>query len=144
MNRESIELGLGQIISSLRFDRVLGRQHQKWRLDRIVHTVDRDASLLHDLEQGRVRLGRCPVDLVGQQQLGEDGPRAEPEIVDSLVEDGRTRHVRRHQVGGELNAVEPAAKHPTHRPDQKGLPQPRHALDQHVPIGQEREQDPAN
>ena len=31
-----------------------------------------------------------------------------------------------------------------HRPDQERLPQPRHALDQHVPIGQERQQNPAD
>src|SRR5208337_827174 len=41
-------------------------------------------------------------------------------------------------------AVEPTAKHLPHGPDQERLPQPRHALDQYVPVGQKRLQDPAD
>ena len=74
LEEESIELGLGQVVRPLRFDGVLGGHDQKRRLDRIAHAVDRHPVLLHDLQQGRMGLGRRPIDLVSQQQLGEDRP----------------------------------------------------------------------
>ena len=37
--------------------------------------LDRDLRLLHRLQQRALGLGRGPVDLVGQQEVGEDGPR---------------------------------------------------------------------
>jgi hypothetical protein len=42
-----------------------------------VTPVDRDLALLHRLEQRRLRLGGGAVDLVGQQEVGEDGARVE-------------------------------------------------------------------
>ena len=41
--------------------------------------ADGDRVLLHRLEQGRLRLGRGPVDLVGQDDLREDRPALELE-----------------------------------------------------------------
>ena len=42
--------------------------------------VDRDLALLHRLEQRGLGLGRRPVDLVGQQQVGEDRALAEGQL----------------------------------------------------------------
>ena len=87
--------------------------------------VDRHAILLHDLQQGGVRLGGRAVDLVGQQELREHRSRAETELLRLHVEDRGTRDVGGHQVGGELNAAEAAAQHAAQRPhEQASFPDP--------------------
>jgi hypothetical protein len=35
--------------------------------------TDRDLALLHDLEERGLDLGRCAVDLVGEEEVREDG-----------------------------------------------------------------------
>ena len=72
------------------------------------------------------------------------GPGPESEIADPLVEDRRAGHVRWHQVGRELDAIERAAQHPAQHAHQQRLAQSGHALDQHVALGQERRQDAAH
>jgi hypothetical protein len=44
-----------------------------------VSPSDGDAALLHRLEQGRLGLGRGAVDLVGEDDVGEDRARLEDE-----------------------------------------------------------------
>ena len=102
--------------------------------------LDRDAILLHDLQQGRVRLGRRAVDFVGQQELREHRARAEAELLRLHVEDRRAGDVRGHQVGRELNAAELAAQHAAQRAHEQRLAQARHAFDQHVAAGEQGHQ----
>ena len=69
---------------------------------------DGDLLLLHRLEQRRLRLRRGAVDLVGQQQVGEDrsGLEAELALAVLLDKDVRADDVGGHQVRRELDAVE--------------------------------------
>ena len=61
---------------------------------------DRDLVLLHRLEQAGLGLGRRPVDLVGEDQVGEDRSRLEPEdpLAALLDQDVRAGDVGGHQV----------------------------------------------
>jgi hypothetical protein len=95
---------------------------------------------LHGLEERRLRLGRRAVDLVGQEQLREDRPREKLEDVLLLVEDVAARDVRRHEVGRELDALEGAAQDLAERAHKQRLAEPRHALDQHVPAREDRDE----
>ena len=72
--QEPVELALGQRVGALVLDRVLGGDHHERRVERVGRAVDRDLALLHRLEQRRLRLGRGPVDLVAEDDVGEDGP----------------------------------------------------------------------
>ena len=97
--------------------------------------------LLHRLEQGRLRLGRRPVDLVGQEQVGEDRAALELEPRDAL---GRLVHhvgadqVGRHEVRRELDALELELQGVCKRADEQCFAQARHALEQDVPAGDQR------
>ena len=72
LEHEAVDLRLGQGIGAFLLDRVLGG-HDQERLGQAVGVVaDGDLVLLHGLEQGRLHLGRRAVDLVGQEQVGED------------------------------------------------------------------------
>ena len=62
--------------------------------------------LLHRLQQRGLGLGGGSVDLVAQQEIGEDGPWSEGELAAALVVDRGAGHVGGHQVRGELDARE--------------------------------------
>ena len=82
LEEEPVELGLGERIGPLHLERVLGGQHEERRRQPVRRAGDGDRPLLHRLEQGRLGLGRGPVDLVGQHQVGEDRPALELEPAD--------------------------------------------------------------
>ena len=95
LEHEAVDLRLGQRIGALGLDRVLGRQHQ----ERVRHleglAADRDLALLHHFEQRALHLGRRAVDLVGQQQVGEDRAERGVELAGLLVVDPRADQVGR-------------------------------------------------
>ena len=81
--------------------RARGTAGQRERL-----ALDGHLPLLHRLEQRGLRLRGRAVDLVGQQQPGEQRSLAEAELVGALVVEERAGQVAREQVGGELGARE--------------------------------------
>jgi hypothetical protein len=97
---------------------------------------------LHHLQQGRLDLGRRAVDLVRQQQVGEDRPQFDAELARLVVEDARADQIGGHQIGGELDAAEGAADHLGQRLDRHRLGQAGHALEQDVAAGQQGDQQP--
>ena len=103
--------------------------------------LDRDLPLLHRLEQRGLRLRRGAVDLVGEEKVGEDRAGAELEVALALVVDRRAGHVGGHQVGRELHAREADARHLREGARGQRLGETREVLDQHVPVGEDAEQD---
>ncbi len=82
----------------------------------------RDGALLHGFEQGGLRLGWRPVDLVGQDDVGEERTLVElepPLVIQNLGADD----VAGHQVWRELNAVEAQAQGLCDGVDEQGLRQ---------------------
>ena len=135
LEEEAVELGLGQGIGSLLIDGVLGR-HDEERFDEFAQlAAGGDLVFLHRFQQGRLGLGRRPVDFVGQDQVGEDGAALELELAPAasgLHNDVGAENVGGHQVGRELNAVEGEVEHIAQGSHQQGLAQARHALQEHV------------
>ena len=97
---------------------------------------DGDLPLLHGLEQGGLGLGRRAIDLVGEDDVGEE--RAVQELEQPLagglvlLEHLGAGDVRRHQVRRELNAAEAEVERVGQRADHERLRQPRHADQQAV------------
>ena len=80
VEHEAVELGLGQRVGAFLLDRVL-RGDDEERLRQVVGLLaDGDLAFLHGLQQGGLRLGRRAVDLVGQEDVGEDRPLDEAEL----------------------------------------------------------------
>ena len=109
LEHEPVDLRLGQRVRALGLDRVLGRQHEERARDLERLAADRHLALLHDLEQRALDLGRRAVDLVGEQQVGEDRPERRPELARLLVVDPRADQVGRDEVRRELDPLELAA-----------------------------------
>ena len=105
LQQEAVELGLGERIGALVLDGVLGGGDQEGLGERAGGAVDGDLALLHRFEQGRLGLGRGAVDLVGEEEVGEDGAGLEGELGGAGVVDEGAGDVARHQVGGELDAL---------------------------------------
>jgi hypothetical protein len=105
---------------------------------RVGGVVDRDLALAHGLEQRRLGARRGAVDLVGQDDVGEDRAVAQLEGLGRRVEDRHAGDVRRQEVAGELDAVEGATEGRRQRPGQGGLADPGDVLDEQVAARQER------
>src|SRR5437899_797713 len=76
LHHEAVHLRLGQPVGPLVLDGVLRREHGEQFRQRMRLAADGDLTLLHSLEERALHLGRRPVDLVREEQIGED--RAEP------------------------------------------------------------------
>ncbi len=100
---------------------------------------DRDLALLHHLEQGALDLGGRAVDLVGEQEVGEDGAERRPELAGLLVVDPRPDEVGGNEVGRELDPLELATDRLGQCLDGHRLGQARDALDQDVPAREQRD-----
>ena len=101
--------------------------------------VDGRLTLLHALQQARLGLGRGPVDLVRQHDVGEHRAGAELEAHVLLVEHVDPGDVAREQVGRELDAREAAAHRARQGLGEQRLADARVVLDDHVPAGEQRD-----
>ena len=142
VEHEARELRLRQRVGSLELDRVLRREHEERPLERVRAAARGDVVLLHRLEQGRLRLGRRAVDLVGQDDLREDRSADERELAvpARLLDDLGAGDVGRHQVRRELDPLEREVQHLGQGAHEQGLRQTRNARDQAVPAAHERRQ----
>ena len=94
VEHEAVELGFGQRVGAFLLDRVL-RGDREERLGQLIGRLpDRHFPLLHRLQQRRLRLRGRAVDLVGQQDVGEDRPFHEAEIPPARARLPRARWCR--------------------------------------------------
>src|SRR4051794_14799723 len=140
LEHEAVDLRLGQRVGALGLDRVLCRQDQERQRDVVRVVADRDLALLHDLEQRRLDLGGRAVDLIGKQEVAEHRAELGVEAAGVRAVDPRADAVRRHEVGGELEPFERAAERVGERLHGQRLGEARDAFEQHVPTGQERDE----
>ncbi len=144
VEHEAVELGLGQGIGALELDGVLRGEDEEGLLQGVGPALHGDPVLLHRLEQGRLGLGRGPVDLVGEEHVGEHRAGGEhhlaPARLGVLLDDVGAGDVGRHQVGGELDAGELQVEDLRHGLDEQGLGEARHPDDEAVAADEQRQQ----
>ena len=136
LHHEAVDLRLGQRVGAFGLDGVLRGHHQEGRGHLVGLAGNRHLALLHHLEQRALHLGRGAVDLVGQQQVGKHRAERGGEFARLGMEDARADQVGRHQVGGELDALEAAAQRLRQRLDGERLGQAGHPFHQQVATGQ--------
>ena len=98
-------------------------------------SLDRHLPLLHRLEQRGLCAWRGAVDLVDQQDVGEDRPLHEAQRV--ALEDRRAGDVDRQQIGRALHARRLEAERLSDSSGQQRLASAGYVLQQHVPVGKE-------
>ena len=142
LEQEPVALGLGQLVDALGLDGVLRRHDEEGQRQRVGAPADADLPLGHRLEQGRLHLGRRPVDLVGEDEVGEDRSELGVERLRARPPDPGADDVAGHEVGGELQAGERAADDVGQRADGEGLRDTGHALEEHVTARHEAHEHP--
>ena len=103
-HQEPVALRLRERVDPLGLDGVLRGDHDEGTGCGHGPPADRDLSLLHHFEQGRLHLGRRTVDLVREDDVGEHGARLDVERFARRPVDPRAHDVGRDQVGRELDA----------------------------------------
>ena len=141
LHQKTVELSLGERVRALIFDRVFGRENRKDGRQRIAFAVDRRLAFLHRLEQGSLRLWRRAVYFVGKQDVSKYRPVPHTELRRLHIEYIRARYIRRHQIGCELNSRILSANDVSQRLNRQRLRRTGNALDQRMPLGQNRDQD---
>jgi hypothetical protein len=89
-------------------------------------------------------LGGGAVDLVGQQEVGEDRAGEELQLAAAglgvLLDDVDARDVGGHQVGGELDPAELHVERPRQRARHQSLADPGHPQEQDVPAAEQADE----
>ena len=106
----------------------------------VADAVDGDVALLHHLEQRGLGLRRGPVDLVGEDDVGEHGAPAEVERAVGLVVHEPAGDVRGQQVGRELDAAPRPLHRVRDRLGQRRLAGAGHVVEQEVTLGEQAHQ----
>ena len=112
---------------------------KKGCFERVRHAVDRHLRLLHRLEQRGLRLRGRAVDLVDEQDVGEDGPRPEFEPPGPLAEDVHARDVGGKEIRRELQPRERKLKRAGDGLREHRLPHSGEVLDDQMPLRDETE-----
>ena len=118
-------------------DGILRGQHHEGLRQRVGVGVHGDLGLVHGLQQRRLRFRRGAVDLVGQDDIGENRAGLELKLLLDLVEDADAHHVAGQHVRSELDALEGALEGMRQGLGQRGLAHAGHVLDQQMAARQQ-------
>jgi hypothetical protein len=140
-HEEPVELRLGQRVGALVLNGVGRGEHMEGPSQGERLTLDGDLPFLHRLEESRLGLRRRPVDLVGQQQSGEERTAPEREVLAPLVVDEGAGQVAGQEVRCELGAGELQAQRRRERPSGQRLPKAGKVLNEDVAAGKDGAQD---
>lgn len=104
----------------------------------MARTADGYRAFLHGLQKGCLSFRRRTVNLVGQDDIGEDRPAKKAEMA-VFVENFVAGDIRGHQVGRELHAFEFQIEHFGDGADQQGFGKARYPDKQRVAVRKQRD-----
>ena len=131
---------LRQPVGTLLLHGVLCGQNGEEVTQGIGGAIDGSLPLLHHLEECRLCLCRCAVNLISQQDIRKHGTTVEMELRLLHVEHRRTQNIGRHEIRGELYARELRIDKTCHHLGQKRLCHAWHSFKQHMTIGENSRQ----
>ena len=141
VEHEPVQLRLRQRVRAALFDGVLRGENEKRLRQRVRLTADGRLTFLHRFQKSRLGLGRRPVDLVRQNQIGEQRPLLEFQTSAAgrfvFLKDFRPDNIRRHQIRGELDSAKRQIERLRQRAYQQRLRQTRNPGQQTVPAAQQ-------
>ena len=137
-HEEAIELRLGQREGAFILDGILRGQHGERTRHSVTDAAHGDLAFFHAFQQRGLRLGRGPVDLIGEHNLGHNGSRPVLKGAGVLVVDLHAGHIAGQEVGRKLNALERGADRAGQGFGQHRLAHAGYVFDQHVAGRQHR------
>ena len=121
LDEEAVDLGLGERESALELDGILGSEDDEGAGEESGIAFDGNLTFLHGLEEGGLGAWGGAVNLVGEQDLGEDGAGAELELAGFLVIEVGAGDIGGEEVGGRLDAAKGTAERLGDRPGEHSL-----------------------
>ncbi len=141
LEQEAVQLRFGQGIGAFEIDRILRGEDREPGRQRSAHAVRGYLPLFHAFEQCGLGAGRHAVDLVHQQQIGEDGAGVEAEALrtsfGSRAQNRGAQNVGGHQVRRGLHALESEAQQTAQRFDDQRLGDAGHAFEQRMTLAED-------
>ena len=143
---ESVQLRLGQGIGAFQLDRVLAGEDEEGVGKPPRGSKQGDAPFLHRLQHGGLRLWRGAVDFVREEDVAKDRTGLEDHFAASVgrrLQNVRAQDVARHEVGGELDALEVKAHHVADGLDEGSLAEAGESFKEDVSACQDSGEDKA-
>jgi len=134
---KAVNLRKRQLVGPVRLDGVLGGDDDERVRKGSGVAVDRHLAFLHGLEQCRLGLRRRAVDLVAENDIGEDGASLELELPGLLVKDVDPSDVRGEEVRRELDAAETTVNRAGYRSREHRLANAGDVVEEDVAAGQD-------
>lgn len=134
---EAVELVLGEGVGAFELVGVLGGDDHEGGVELEDAAVDADGGLVHGFEEGGLGARGRAVDFVGEDDVGEDWPAAEDEVVGCAVEDAGAQDVAGEHVWGELDAAEGAVDAAGEGGGEDGFADAGDVFDEEVAAGEE-------
>ena len=119
------------------FRRILGRDDHEGLMERIGLVIHGNLGFAHGFQQAALSFWRGAVDLIGQDDVGEERARHELKRLFLAIEHGNSNDIGRQQVTGELNAFEGAVEGAREAMSQRGFADAGYVFDQKVSARQE-------
>ncbi|GAA4314374.1 hypothetical protein GCM10023178_75730 [Actinomadura luteofluorescens] len=137
LHEEAVALGFGEGVDAFGLDGVLGGEDEEGAGEGVGVAAEGDLAFGHDLQEGGLDLGGGAVDLVGEDEVDEDGAEFDVELFGGGVVDAGADDVGGDEVGGELEAGEGAADDAGEGADGEGLGDAGDAFQEAVAAGEE-------
>ena len=118
---ETIELRFRQRVSPVMFDRVLGGEHDERLRQGVCRAFDCHLPFGHRFEQRRLSFRGGAIDFVGEYDVGEDRAGLPFKKRAVLIENREPDHIRRQQIGSELNSLKRTVQRSRQRMCQRGF-----------------------
>lgn len=133
---EAVELGLGELEGAGLFDGVLGCDDEEGGGEGVGFVTEGDLALLHGFEEGSLDFWRGAVDLVGEEEVGEDGAFVSTKVTGLFVEDFGAEDIGGEEIDGELDAFEVEVEGFGDGVNEEGLRQAGHSFEEEVAGGE--------
>lgn len=140
-HEKAVELGFGEEVGALELVGILGGDDEEGFEEFSGVAVDRDLILAHGLEEGGLGSRGGAVDLVGDEDVAEDGPGLEGELAFVLIPECDAKDVGGDHVGCHLEADDGAIDTAGQCRGEGGLADAWDILDEDVSAGEEADKD---
>ena len=120
-------------------DRVLRCKDEKRSRQLVSLILDRRPALGHRLEQARLSLRCSAIDLIGKNDVRENGSGLELEFACPLIVDGHAYDIGRQEITRELDSLKASRKTSGYGLSQCRLPDTGYVFDEEVTTGEERD-----
>ncbi len=135
-HEKTVQLAFREGVGAVVLEGILGRQHQEGSRKLECLVVDCDRSLLHGLQEPALGSGRSPVDLVGQENVGENGSRPGLELGGPGIVEGHSQDIGGEEITGELDSPESQPQASSKGMGQGSLPNTRDVLEKDMPTSE--------